>query len=162
MPVVAPSDRRILTFAAILVVIAGVMVAAVLFLASGGTKDAPAQREPLFLGIERDKVASIREGGPEYIANPFGGAGIWLDLEDGELVALSAIKPGTKDCIMKWRDPRKAYVDSNCTDSNYTSRNLDRFEVTIGPLEEDAPEDAIYVDLRVKEPAPEPPETVGR
>jgi hypothetical protein len=149
-------------FAALLVVIAGVLVAALLFFATGGTQDAPAQQEPLFLGVARDKVSNIREEGPQYIANPFGDAGLWLDLEDGELVVLSAIKPGTKSCIMKWREPRKAYVDSNCTDSNYTSRNLDRFKVTIGPLEEGAPKDAVYVDLRVKEPAPEPPETVLR
>lgn len=149
----SPDDRRVLVFAGVLVVIAGLFVAGVLFFAMGGSQDPPSKSKPLFLGIVGEKVKGIREEGPQYIANPFGDAGLWLDLEDGQVVVLSALKPGTTDCIMKWRDPRKAYVDS-CTDRDFTSRDLDRFRTTIGSVQDGAPKDALYVDLRVREPAP--------
>jgi hypothetical protein len=148
----APADRQVLVFAGVLVVIAGIAVGALLFFATGGTQDAPTEKKPLFLGVERELVTSITDGGPLYFANPFGDEGFWLALEDGELVALDLVKPGTRDCIVKWRDPRKAYVD--CDDNDLQSVDLNRFKVTVGAIEKDAPKTAVYVDLRVREPAP--------
>ncbi len=148
----APSDRRVLVFAGVLVVVAGVAVAALIFFATGGSQDTPSSREPLFLGIERELKGKIDEGGPLYFASPFGDEGFWLDVEDGNLVALSLVKPDTTDCIVKWRDPRKAYVD--CEDNDLQAVDLDRFRVTIGSLQEGAPDDAVYVNLRESEPAP--------
>jgi hypothetical protein len=148
----APDDRRVLLFAGGLVLLAGVAVAALLFLATGGTQDTPSASKPLFLGLERELTAKIEEGGPLYFASPFGENGFWLDVEDGRVVALDIVKPGTKDCQVKWRDPRGAYVD--CNDQELQAADLDRFTVTVGKLQKDAPADAVYVDLRVSEPAP--------
>jgi len=150
----AADDRRVLVFAGGLVAIAGIAIAALLFLATGGTQDTPSERRPVFLGLERELVDKIDEGGPLYFANPFGDNGFWLDLEDGGLVALDLVRPGTNSCIVKWWDPRQAYVD--CNDNDLSSRDLDRYELLIGKLsnEPDAPKDAVYVDLRKRSPAP--------
>jgi hypothetical protein len=144
----------VIVFAGALVVIVGIVVAGLLFLATGGTQDTPTQRRPVFIGLEPELVDKIEEGGPLYFANPFGDDGFWLDLEDGELVALDIVRPGSEHCIAKWRDPRKAYVD--CDDQDLTSRDLDRFEVLVGKLDTtpESPKDAVYVDLRQREPAP--------
>jgi hypothetical protein len=148
----APDDRRVLVFAGVIVLLAGLAVAALLFLATGGTKDTPSGEKPLFLGLEPELVAKMQEGGPLYFASPFGENGFWLDLEDGQIVALNLVKPGTRDCQVKWKDPRKAYVD--CNDRDLQAADLDRFKVTIGKLDQDAPGDAVYVNLNIDEPAP--------
>jgi hypothetical protein len=147
-------DRQVIVFAGSIVAIVGIVVAGLLFLATGGTEDTPTQRRPMFLGLEPELVDKIEEGGPLYFANPFGDDGFWLDLEDGDLVALDIVRPGSEHCIAKWRDPRKAYVD--CDDQDLTSRDLDRFEVLVGKLDTtpESPKDAVYVDLRRREPAP--------
>jgi hypothetical protein len=155
----SPADRRVLVFAGVLVALAGIAVGLLIFFATGGTQDTPSSKEPLFLGIERELLSKIDEGGPLYFASPFGENGFWLDVEDGELVALSLVKPGTTDCIVKWRDTRKAYVD--CDDNDLQAVDLDRFEVTIGSLQKGAPKDAVYVNLRVSEPAPVQPGGAG-
>lgn len=147
----APDDRRVLLFAGGIVLLAGLAVAALLFLATGGTRATPSASKPLFLGLERELVSKIKEGGPLYFASPFGENGFWLDLEDGRLVALDIVRPGTRDCKVKWRDPRGAYVD--CEDRDLQVADLDRFKVIVGKLQKDAPVDAVYVDLRVSEPA---------
>jgi hypothetical protein len=148
----SPADRRVLVFAGVLVAFAGIAVGLLIFFATGGTEDTPSSNDPLFLGIERELLGKIDEGGPLYFASPFGENGFWLDVEDGDLVALSLVKPGTTDCIVKWRDPRKAYVD--CDDNDLQAVDLDRFEVTIGSLQKGAPKDAVYVNLRASTPAP--------
>jgi hypothetical protein len=151
----ARDDRRVLVFAGAIVVVVGIMVAGLLFLATGGTQDTPSDRTPVFLGLERELTKKIEDGGPLYFANPFGDNGFWLDLEDGALVALDIVRPGSQQCIVKWREPRHAYVD--CDDQDLTSRDLDRFEVIVGKIaRNDAPKDAVYVDLRRREPAPSP------
>ena len=148
----APDDRRVLLFAGGLVLLAGVAVAALLFLATGGTRDTPSGRNPLFLGLEPELNAKIKEGGPLYFASHFGENGFWLDLENGQIVALDIVKPGTKDCQVKWRDPRSAYVD--CNDQDLQAADLDRYQVTVGGLQKDAPRESVYVSLKIKEPAP--------
>ena len=149
----APDDRRVLLFAGGIVVLAGLAVAALIFFATG-TEQNPSDKKPLFLGLERELVAKIDEGGPLYFASPFGENGFWLDLENGRLVALDIVRPGTQGCKVKWRDPRGAYVD--CNDEDLQVADLDRFEVTVGKLQKDAPSDAVYVNLRVSKPAPIP------
>ena len=149
------ADRRVLVFAGVLVTLAGLAVAGLLFFATGGTQDTPSSKKPLFLGIQRELVTTIKEGGPLYFASPFGENGFWLALEDGQLVALDIVKPGTRDCIVKWRDPRQAYVD--CDDNDLQSVDLDRFELTVGSVEQGAPKDAVYVNLRVSDGAPAQP-----
>lgn len=151
----APDDRRVLVLAGGIVVLAGLVVAALLFFATGGAQDNPPANKALFLGLGRELESKIKEGGPLYFASPFGDNGFWLDIEDDRIVALDIVAPGTRDCKVKWRDPRDAYVD--CQDRDLQVADLDRFEVTIGKLQKGAPEDAVYVDLRVSEPPPSRP-----
>jgi hypothetical protein len=87
-----------------------------------------------------------------YFANPTGGDGFWLDVEDGELVALVLDRPDTKDCVVKWKAQRDAYVD--CNGDALSSNDLDRYKVTIGPRD-GSPKNSVYVDLRKISPAPE-------
>jgi hypothetical protein len=145
----------VLVFASVLVAIAGIAIAALLFFATGGTQDTPSQRKPLFLGLSPELVNKIKDGGPLYFASPFADNGFWLDLEDNRIVALDIVKPGTKDCVAKWKDGHQAYVD--CDGNDLQSRDLDRFQVTIGKLAPDSPNDGVYVDLRVRSPAPVQP-----
>ena len=148
----APDDRRVLLFAGGIELLAGIAVAALLFLATGGTQDTPSGSKPLFLGLQRELTSKIKEGGPLYFASPFGENGFWLDVENGTLVALDLVKPGTKGCQVKWRDPRGAYVD--CHDQDLQAADLARYQVTVGKLQNNAPRDAVYVNLKIKEPAP--------
>jgi len=150
----AHDDRRILVFAVGIVAIAGLAVMGLLFFATGGTQDTPSQEKPLFLGLAPELRDRIRgeEGSPLYFASPFGDNGFWLDLEDGKFVALSLVRPGSTSCTVKWRETRGAYVD--CDDNNLTSRDLDRYRVTVGKQAADSPDNGVYVDLRVTEPAP--------
>jgi hypothetical protein len=151
----SPDDRRVLAFASVLVAIAGIAIAALLFFATGGTQDTPSQHKPLFLGLSPELTKKIETGGPLYFASPFADNGFWLDLEDGQLVALDIVKPGTKDCVAKWKDGRQAYVD--CDDNDLHAADLDRFKITVGRLASDSPTDGVYVDLRVRSAAPVQP-----
>jgi hypothetical protein len=145
-------DRRVLVFAGVLVAFAGIAVALLLFLATGGTQDTPSQRKPLFLGLYKGLNSLIKKGGPLYFASPFGDNGFWLARENGTLVALDIVKPGTRDCVAKWKDSHQAYVD--CDGNDLSARDLDRFQITIGKQAKDSPKDGVYVDLRVRTPAP--------
>jgi len=131
-------------------VVAAVFFFGVIVLAGGREAD-PGPARPLFIGLKRDLTHTIEQGGPVYFANPFAGDGFWLDLEHGRLVALAIDRPGTTGCVAKWKDPRKAYVD--CNDHALTSRELDRYRVTVG-TRDDNPDSSVYVDLRELSPAP--------
>src|SRR5579859_3155200 len=89
----APSDRRVLMIAVVMVAFAGVLVAAALFFATGGTKGDPAQTAPLYLGLGSELRSEIKLGSPLYFANPFGANGFWLDLEHNQFVALDLVLP---------------------------------------------------------------------
>ncbi|HEU5302361.1 MAG TPA: hypothetical protein VFW06_09030 [Acidimicrobiia bacterium] len=148
----APDDRRVLLFAAALVVLAGLAIAGLLFLATGGTDQDPLATGPIALGLEPELTARTEEGGPSYIANPFGEHGFWLDLEGGQLVALDIVRPGTRSCIVKWRATKDAYVA--CNGDRLASTDLARFEVTVAKPAPDEPAETVFVDLRRREPAP--------
>ncbi|MEX2256029.1 MAG: hypothetical protein WEC34_11380 [Acidimicrobiia bacterium] len=164
MPATA-DDRRTLVFAVGIIIFACLAVAGLLFFATGGAQDTPTQTKPLFLGLEpelRDKIlgTSEDEGSPLYFANPFGDNGFWLDVENDDIVALNLIRPGSNDCQVKWRETMGSYI-AECDGERLTSRDLDRFEVTVGKQAADSPEDGVYVDLRVVEPAPGSADSTG-
>ena len=143
-------DRRLLVITGTFVVLAGVLCAAVLFLATRQGTQTSANR-PLFLGLEQPLTKSIRDASPLYFANPFGGDGFWLDLENGKLVALVIEPPGASHCPVKWKAQRDAYLD--CHGNARSSRDLDRYQLTVGSRN-GSPKDAVFVDLRKVEPAP--------
>jgi hypothetical protein len=155
MQSVPPSraDRQLLLVTGSFLAVAAVLVAMVLYLATK-QNDSDTKRRPFFIGLERSLKKSIREASPLYFANPQGGDGFWLDIEDGELVALVLDRPGTKDCVVKWREQRNGYVD--CEGNVLQSPQLDRHELTVGPRGKDQPKTAVYVDLRKTSPAPAP------
>jgi hypothetical protein len=146
----ARSDRRLLLITGAFVVLAGLLFAAVLFLATRQNTGTGPKR-PLFLGLDAQKRRDIRADGPQYVANPFGGAGFWLDIEDGTLVALVLDTPAPGSCSAKWKAQRDAYVD--CHGNELTSRDLDRYVITIVPREGSL-RNTVYVDVRKVLPAP--------
>ncbi len=85
--------------------------------------------------------------------DPFGGdRSILLALEDGKVVALSDVKPGTKDCRIRWRGSINSFVD--CNDNKLKSTDLARYQSEVGQIGDQKGE--LLVDLRRREPAPAP------
>lgn len=142
------ADRRLLLLTGSFLAIAGVFFAGVLWLA---TQRNASGNGPFFIGLERPLKTHIHEGSPLYFANPGAGDGFWLDIEDGHLVALVLDRPGSKDCVAKWKDQRDAYID--CNGEALASRDLDHYKVTIGPRN-GSPKKSVYVNLRKASPAP--------
>jgi hypothetical protein len=144
------SDTRLLLTATLAVLVAGVVVAVVLLFATGrgGT---PTRYRPFAAGLASAIKGDLREGGPYYYPDPFGGQhSILFALEDGKIVALATQLPGTTDCIVKWRAPVKRFVD--CRGDRHVSTDLDRYESFIDPGGEN--QGILFVDLRDKIPAP--------
>lgn len=142
----SPSDRRLIVMTGGALLLAAAFFGGVLVLA---THSDPGPRKPVFLGLQDQKRKDIRADGPQYVSNPFGGNGFWLDLEDGKLVALDVDAPGPGYCEVKWK--RTTYID--CHGDGVTTRDLNRFKVIIGSLE-GSPSDSVFVDLRRRRPAP--------
>jgi hypothetical protein len=144
------SDAKILLVAAGAVIVAGVLVAAVLLLATGRASS-PTRYAAFPAGDATAIHNDLKKGGPFFYPDPFGGdRNILLALEDGEVVALSDIKPGTKDCRVRWRGSINSFVD--CHDAKVKSAALARYQSEIGEL--GANKGELLVDLRHREAAP--------
>ena len=77
------SDARLLLTATAAVVTAGVIVAVVLLFATGRSQS-PTKYEPFSAGPAKAIKHSLREGGPYYVPDPFGGnKSILFALENG-------------------------------------------------------------------------------
>jgi hypothetical protein len=146
------SDAKLLLVAAGAVVLAGVLVAAVLLLATGRASS-PTKYVPFDAGVASSIKNELKDGGPYCVADPFGGdRTILLAIEDGEVVALSDIRPGTEDCRIRWRGSIDSFVD--CDDERLDSTQLDRYRTEIGVTGPSKGE--LLIDLRHREPAPAP------
>jgi hypothetical protein len=152
----APSDRRVLVIAVAMVFVAGLLVAAALFFATGGSDSTPKQTRPLYLGLTSELRSEIHQGSPLYFANPFGGNGFWLDIVDHKFVALDLVLPNTTDCTVKWKGRENSYVD--CHGDKVGIADLDRYKVTLAPSGNSG--QSLYVDLRKRSPAPSTVTTV--
>lgn len=129
--------------------VAAVFFGGVLWLA---TQRNEAKKGPFFIGLEQALKTHIHEGSPLYFSNPGAGDGFWLDIEHGQLVGLVLDRmDGPKDCIVKWKDQRDAYID--CNDNELQSTDLDRYKLTIG-RRNGSPKTSVYVNLQETEPAP--------
>ena len=145
------SDTRLLLIAAGAVLFAGVLVAVVLLFATGQGGAANKNR-PFYAGLATDIKASLRDGGPYYVPDPFGGhRSILFALEDGQIVALSTVLPGTKDCAITWKGQINRFVD--CHGDRHRSFDLDRYEDFIDPAGEN--KGILFVDLRKSSRRPE-------
>lgn len=137
-------------FTTVLVAIAGVLTASVLFFSVGGTQDTPSQTAPLFLGLDEQLRDKIREGSsPLYFPSPFGDDGFWLDLENREFVAYVLVLPNTRHCTVKWKDPRDNYID--CNGDAVAPSDLDQYTVVL--RNRSGGEHDVLVDLRKVTPA---------
>ena len=131
--------------------LAGLLVAAVLLLAS--RRDAgPTKYQPFDAGQAAALHSELKDGGPFYVPDPFGGnRNIVFALESGNVVALSAVLPGTKACAVKWKGSVNAFVD--CHGDKLRSTELDRYVTEIG--EAGASKGELLIDLRHKVPSPD-------
>ena len=143
------SDRQLLILTGTFLAIAAVVAFGLVLLA---TQRNESKEGPFYIGTATSLERSIREDSPLYFANPTAGDGFWLDVEDGELIALVIDRPGLKDCVVKWKEQRGAYVD--CNDEELASEELDRYQVSVG-ARDGSPENSVYVDLRTTSPAPD-------
>jgi hypothetical protein len=146
----ARSDAKLLIVAAGGVIAAGLLVAAVLLLATGRAAS-PTKYEPFDAGVAVSIHNDLKDGGPYFVPDPFGGdRSILLAIEDGEIVALADIVPGTKDCRVRWRGSIDSFVD--CNDDKIQSDELARYVSEVGKI--GANKGELFIDLRHKEPAP--------
>jgi hypothetical protein len=146
----ARSDTKLLLVATGGVIVAGLLVAAVLLLATGRASS-PTKYVPFDQGVASSIRKELKKGGPYFTPDPFGGdRSILLALEHGEIVALSDIRPGTNGCRVRWRGSINSFVD--CNDDKLKSTELARFRAEIGKFGDKKGE--LLIDLRVKEPPP--------
>jgi hypothetical protein len=143
------SDRQLLIVTGSFLLVAAVFFGGVIWLA---TQRNETKEGPFFIGLERALKTHIHEGSPLYFSNPGAGDGFWLDIEDGQLVALVLDQQsGAEDCIVKWKEQRDAYID--CDDNELQSTDLARYGLKIGSRD-GSPKTAVFVNLRKIEPAP--------
>ena len=146
------SDAKLLLVAAGAVVLAGLLVAAVLLLASGRASS-PTTYQPFDAGVASSIKQGLKDGGPYFVPDPFGGnRNILLALEGSKVVALSDIVPGSKDCRVRWKGSINSFVD--CHDDKLKSTDLNRYRTEIGLT--GASKGELLIDLRHREPAPQP------
>jgi hypothetical protein len=144
------SDARLLLVAAGSVVLAGLLVAAVLLLATSRASS-PTKYKPFPAGDASSIKSQLKDGGPYFFPDPFGGdRNILLAIEGGKVVALSDILPGTKSCRVRWRGSVDSFVD--CHDDKVKSSDLARYRAEIGLIGSNKGE--LLIDLRHREPAP--------
>jgi len=150
------SDRTLLLVTGGAVIVAGLLVAGVMLLATrSGGKVPPG---PFALGSAMGLAENVRDEGPVFYADPTGrSAGVWVDLEGGRLVALRVHDPST-DCTVKWKAPRDGesvghYVD--CHGKHLTSEQVPRYASEVPTT--GARKGLLLVDVRDVLPAPSPP-----
>ncbi|MBM3673021.1 MAG: hypothetical protein FJW86_12695 [Actinobacteria bacterium] len=143
-------DRRLLLVTGSFLLVAAVFALGVLWVATARDSDL---KGPIYLGMRGHLIENIVDESPRYYAHPDGGDGFWLDVEDGQLVALVIDVPGTKSCVVKWREQRDAYVD--CNDQEHQSADLARYRLTVGSRG-DSPKNSVYVNLTPKKVSPAP------
>jgi hypothetical protein len=144
------SDAKLLIVAAGSVVLAGLLVAAVLLLATGRASS-PSRYAPFPAGVAASIERQLKDGGPYFYPDPFGGdRNILLAIEDGKVVALSDIVPNTTSCRVRWRGSLDSFVD--CHDDKLRSDELARYRTEIGLV--GANKGELLIDLRHREPPP--------
>jgi hypothetical protein len=146
------SDAKILLVATGAVILAGLLVAGVLLLATSQATS-PTKYQPFPAGDAASIKQQLKDGGPYFFPDPFGGnKSILFALENGQIVALANVLPGTKSCTVRWRGSIDRFQD--CHDHTLTSDQLDRYQVTVEQA--GSGKGLLFVNLKHKEPAPTP------
>jgi hypothetical protein len=144
------SDAKILLVATGAVVLAGLLVAGVLLLTTSQATS-PTKYQPFPAGDAASIKQQLKDGGPYFFPDPFGGnRNILLAIEGGKVVALSDVLPGTTDCRIRWRGSINSFVD--CHDDKLRSTELARYLAEIGLV--GANKGELLIDLRHREPPP--------
>jgi hypothetical protein len=143
-------DTRLLIIAGACALGAGLALAALILFATsqGGS---PSRYRPFNAGLASDIETKVKQGGPYFTPDPFGGSRtvMWA-VEHGKVVALSITLPGTKDCAVRWKGRIDSFVD--CHGNRVRSEQLDRFPSTVSTASDT--KGALLVDLRRLEPPP--------
>jgi hypothetical protein len=146
------SDTRLLIGAGAAAVLAGVFVAIVLLLATSRA-DSPKRYRPFPAGPETQLRSELREGGPFYYPDAFGGKrSILFAVEGDQVVALMTHTPGDEECRVRWRGSVDSFVD--CRGNRLRSDQIGRYQTTIE--NQRGTGDVVVVDLRKDLPAPAP------
>jgi hypothetical protein len=146
------TDTRLLIGAGAAAVLAGIVVAVVLLLATSQA-DSPTEYEPFAAGPVRQLRKDLRDGGPFYFADPFGGnKSILFSLEGDNVVALATHTPDDEDCRVRWRGRIDSFED--CHENRLRSEQIGRFVTTVESRGGQGR--IVFVDLRTELPPPEP------
>jgi hypothetical protein len=146
------SDAKLLLGATAAVVAAGVIVAVVLLFATGRGAS-PKKYQPFSAGYAKNIKQELKDGGPYFFPDPFSGdKSILFALENGQIVALANVLPGTTGCTVRWRGSIDRFVD--CHGDKLTSDQLDRYETTIDDAGQG--KGLLFVNLKRKDAAPTP------
>jgi hypothetical protein len=146
------SDTRLLIGAGAAAVLAGVFVAIVLLLATSRA-DSPKTYRPFPAGPETQLRSNLKNEGPFYYPDAFGGKrSILFALEGDQVVALMTHTPGDEECRVRWRGSVDSFVD--CSGNRLRSDQIGRYQTTIE--NQRGTGDVVVVDLRKELPAPAP------
>jgi hypothetical protein len=143
------ADTKPLIFAAIGALVIGAIVAGLIVVATRGKQ--PTKVAPFPAGLERSIRADVREGGPVYFPDPFGGRrSVWFVFEQNRLIALAGRTWQRASCTVRWRGSINRFVD--CNGNRLTSDELPRYPSSVpttGPNK-----GAVLVDVRSLLPPP--------
>jgi hypothetical protein len=145
-------DVKIVVVATLAVIAAGLVVALVLLVATGREK-AQKKEHPFPAGLASAVKADLKDGGPYFYPDPFGGdRNILLAVEGDKIVALSNIVPSSRTCVVKWKGSQDTFVD--CHGDKLRSTELARYATSI-PRRGDL-KGILLIDPRDLLPPPEP------
>ncbi len=143
------SDRSLILFTGAGVVFAALLFVAVILFSTAGSEPSGRASRALYLGDTNDLREKIALS-PLYFASPFGDASFWLDVENGQIVALDVSLPGTESCNILWRGRANTYRD--CNDDDIAQAEMARYGVTI--VERGNRKGSVFVNLKERSPAP--------
>lgn len=149
---IAKKDVPILVMSSVILVAAGLAVAAAILNLTAGNSEGESEG-PVQIGLASAQEENIDEEGPSFLADPTGNdRSFWLTKESDEIVALVIEVPGRPGCIVDYRGRDETFVD--CDGEPVATETLDRYALTVSTDENT--EGALLVDLEVVEPAPVP------
>jgi hypothetical protein len=145
-------DGKIIAVAAAAVIAAGLVVALVLLVATG-RESGQKKAGPFPAGLASAVKSDLKDGGPYFFPDPFGGnRNMLLALEDGKIVALANIVPNSKTCTVKWKGTIDSFVD--CHGDKLKSTELARFALSVP--KQGSFKGVLLIDPRDLLPAPTP------
>lgn len=124
-------------------VVTGVVIGAIVISMAGGGNERPVAYRPLQAGPAELVIDQVEEDGPVFLRDPTGGdRSFFLDLEDGDIVALFFVpEGGSTECPVDYDEQAERYED--CDGNPVRRDQLLRYPVTL-----QGTQDIVTVDLR--------------